>query len=491
MTRALTVVRLSVLKDPSTSPERQQEHCINLIRARDWTPVDVAEDLDVSATKFSPFNRPNLGPWLTEPDKIAQWDVLVVWRLDRLVRSSKDLADLLAWCQENGKNFVSATEGFDLSTPFGKAMATIIAALGELEADTVSVRVADAHRALRTTDRLPSGVPPFGFVPVPHPSGRGIGYAPDPDMQEQLRRMASWFLSGWSYSRISVRLTEDGVLMAKDRSRARTGKEPLRSPWSDRAVKACLTSPATQGWKMHGGNSEGRPVLDESGAMVRVAPPTFDDETWELIQARAAERLMSGNRRTHSPNPLLGIGRCGVCGRGLTQQFNHDRKTVKAYRRYRCGRAPRVCKGVSGNADQVDALVERAFLLAYGDWHVRERVFVPGSDNRIEIESLRGSLARLRAESDAGLVDDQDDYLRRLQAISGRLRELEREPYRASGWRYEQTDQTYREAWRQADTEGRRKLLSDAGASVILHRSPRGKPSVEIELDYLALHETG
>src|SRR5690606_13802235 len=126
------------------------------------------------------FNRPELGQWLTD-DPPEPWDVLVVWRLDRLIRSSRDLAELLAWCEDRGKGFVSATEGFDLRTPFGKAMAAIIAALGELEAGTVQARVTDAHRALKATERRDAR--------GQHPSGNGVTYEKDPDMQAVLHDM--------------------------------------------------------------------------------------------------------------------------------------------------------------------------------------------------------------------------------------------------------------------------------------------------------------
>src|SRR5690606_15417246 len=174
--------------------------------------------------------RPELVHWLSD-DPPEPWDVLVVWRLDRLIRSSRDLAELLAWCEDRGKGFVSATEGFDLRTPFGKAMAAIIAALGELEAGTVQARVPDAHRALQATDRLASGIPPFGFVPVPHPSGNGVTYEKDPDMQAVLHDMASKLLEGWSLTKITRYLSENGVLNARDRGRIRKGEKPKGAPW--------------------------------------------------------------------------------------------------------------------------------------------------------------------------------------------------------------------------------------------------------------------
>ncbi|MBF6168278.1 recombinase family protein [Streptomyces gardneri] len=85
--RALLAARLSVMTDESTSPVRQLEHGRSAVQARGWTEAGVATDLDVSATKYSPFDRPELGNWLK--NRHHEFDVIVVRRLDRLVRSSK------------------------------------------------------------------------------------------------------------------------------------------------------------------------------------------------------------------------------------------------------------------------------------------------------------------------------------------------------------------------------------------------------------------
>ncbi|WP_236565392.1 recombinase family protein [Nocardia sputi] len=75
------------MTDESTSPVRQLEHGRSAVQARGWTEAGVATDLDVSATKYSPFDRPELGNWLK--NRHHEFDVIVVRRLDRLVRSSK------------------------------------------------------------------------------------------------------------------------------------------------------------------------------------------------------------------------------------------------------------------------------------------------------------------------------------------------------------------------------------------------------------------
>ncbi len=70
--RGVRCVRLSVMTDETTSPEQQREADDIAAAALD---IDFAEgetlreavDLDVSTSKFGPFDRPQLGGWLACP----------------------------------------------------------------------------------------------------------------------------------------------------------------------------------------------------------------------------------------------------------------------------------------------------------------------------------------------------------------------------------------------------------------------------------------
>jgi hypothetical protein len=87
-------VRLSVLDDASTSPERQFEKIETYARlgGHELVPITEADyDLDVSGS-VSPFARPGIGPWLRD-DRLDMWDAIVVTKLDRLTRSSLRLRD--------------------------------------------------------------------------------------------------------------------------------------------------------------------------------------------------------------------------------------------------------------------------------------------------------------------------------------------------------------------------------------------------------------
>jgi hypothetical protein len=56
-----------------------------------------------------------------------------VWKLDRIGRSTKHLIDLMSQFVEKGIHFVSLKESVDTSTPTGKLVSTIFAALAEFE----------------------------------------------------------------------------------------------------------------------------------------------------------------------------------------------------------------------------------------------------------------------------------------------------------------------------------------------------------------------
>ena len=60
-------------------------------------------------------------------------DTLVVWKLDRLGRSVKQLVDLVAGLQKQGVQFKSLTDAIDTGTPSGRFFFHVMASLAEME----------------------------------------------------------------------------------------------------------------------------------------------------------------------------------------------------------------------------------------------------------------------------------------------------------------------------------------------------------------------
>jgi DNA invertase Pin-like site-specific DNA recombinase len=67
-------------------------------------------------------------------------DTLIVWKLDRLGRSLRDLIAMLDDLKERGVEFRSLTEQIDTETPTGRAMWQMIGVLAELERSLISER---------------------------------------------------------------------------------------------------------------------------------------------------------------------------------------------------------------------------------------------------------------------------------------------------------------------------------------------------------------
>ena len=72
--------------------------------------------------------------------KLESGDTLIVWKLDRLGRSLRDLITMLDDLKQRGVKFRSLTEAIDTETPTGRAMWQIIGVLAELERSLISER---------------------------------------------------------------------------------------------------------------------------------------------------------------------------------------------------------------------------------------------------------------------------------------------------------------------------------------------------------------
>ena len=80
-------------------------------------------------------------------------DTVVVWRLDRLGRSLRNLIDLVGELQQRGVGLRSLTEQIDTTTPNGKLIFHLFAALAEFERDLIRERTVAGLAAARARGR--------------------------------------------------------------------------------------------------------------------------------------------------------------------------------------------------------------------------------------------------------------------------------------------------------------------------------------------------
>jgi DNA invertase Pin-like site-specific DNA recombinase len=96
------------------------------------------------------LDRPQLAECLRS---LRKGDTFIVWRLDRLGRSVKDLVALINELRERGVEFVSLTEAIDTTTPMGSFIFHITAALAELERSIIRERTRAGLASARARGR--------------------------------------------------------------------------------------------------------------------------------------------------------------------------------------------------------------------------------------------------------------------------------------------------------------------------------------------------
>ncbi|MFD0633154.1 recombinase family protein [Catenulispora yoronensis] len=432
--RALVAARISQYTDESVSIPRQIKSGDSHAASKEWPVVGYVKDEDVSASKVAPMDRPALRKWLT--DRADEWDVLIFWKLDRIIRSPADLTDMIRWCEEHGKNLVFVDDGFDLTTPIGKAMAYIAAVFAEMEVQRTSERVKAAQKELRTSVRWGGGRPPFGFMTAPAPDGKGRILVQDPSAVLVIRELGRQVMNSASRYYCANEFNDRGILTptdhARDRKRAEveagggtyTGALPQGEQWSAATVNQVLTNPATQGIKMH----DGKPVVGEDGMPLRIAEPIFSDEEWARIQNQLTASGRDYSSRTADlASPYLDV-LMHKCGKPLYRNKPNEANNIAD--RYRCtNRAAHPDGTGTIPTEFAHAAIEEYLLSYFGDVQRKRRVLIPGEDHTAELEEVEKALGRLRADRDAGdWDDDEGGYRSRLNALRGNIKRLKALP---------------------------------------------------------------
>lgn len=97
------------------------------------------------------WDRPELHKIL---DQLRKGDVLVVWKLDRLSRSLRDVLSIMEKLTEAKAGFQSLTEAVDTTTPAGRMMMHMVSSFAEYERAMLRERTKAGLEAARTDGRI-------------------------------------------------------------------------------------------------------------------------------------------------------------------------------------------------------------------------------------------------------------------------------------------------------------------------------------------------
>jgi DNA invertase Pin-like site-specific DNA recombinase len=253
-----------------------------------WDVATVFRDEASGAT----LERPDLQRALAAA-RAGRFDVLLVYRVDRLARSLRGLVHILDDLDAAGVVFRSATEPFDTATPVGRMLVQMLGVFAQFERETIIDRVINGMERKAARGQWCGGYRPYGYQPDPATDL----LRPVPEESPLVPLIFNLYVSGRHGTKaLAGELNRRG-------HRTRHGK-----PWSAQAVLTVLRNRAYLG------------EVYFRGTWYRAEhhhPPLVEPDIFEQAQQIMIARGDDRSRRAASSSTYILAGRviCDRCGK--------------------------------------------------------------------------------------------------------------------------------------------------------------------------------
>ena len=225
----------------SAQRDRLKAYCL----AKGWTVSKIYVDDGYSGRKDE---RPAYRSMMSEKE---EWDILVVLKMDRIHRNSKNFTMMMEMLNENEKEFTSMQESFDTTTAMGRFVMDIIQRIAQLESEQIGERV---YIGMLQKAKEGKGIlgfnAPYGF------DFKENGLIVNEMESDIARTMFHLYLKENTLRSICIYLENEGILTKKGNKR-----------WDPKTVQRILSNPIYCGylkWEDVIYRAETDKIIDES-----------------------------------------------------------------------------------------------------------------------------------------------------------------------------------------------------------------------------------
>lgn len=209
-------------------------------------------------------------------DEMDQWDILLVLKMDRIHRNSRNFMAMMDALYKHGKQFVSAQDSLDTTNALGRFVVDMIQRLAQLESEQIGERTYMGMREkAESLDSSGSGKRTMGFTPP-------FGYMLEdgalkevPDELDVVSRMFSECRSGRTMDEIAWGLNSEGTLTRRG------------NPWNKRNISNILHNPVYAGY-----------MRWEDVLMHHDAEPVLSPEGFNEVQDMLSARVRDPSKRS-------------------------------------------------------------------------------------------------------------------------------------------------------------------------------------------------
>lgn len=300
---------------------------------------------------------------MLEDIELGRWEGIAVWRLDRLVRLTREFERCFGIVEDASGFIVSTSDGLNTLTTLGAMVIRIMVLIAEMEIDGMKTRNRAYQRERARDGQYSGGGPrPFGFAGaikedledggVRYLNIGEVGVAHVESEAEAIRWAARKILDdGWTWIDVCRHWNATDTRVATV-----SGK-----PWSPFTLQRVMTGLRIVGMReaeFENPDGGGPPIVKPVPAVWQAI---LDLDTWEKLKKTLQP---TGKRGRHHSYLLSGMVACGRCGRPLTGSRRIYRKNGEQATTltYRCKSTPQdhakgSCGKLSVLADDVERLV--------------------------------------------------------------------------------------------------------------------------------------
>ena len=295
----------------------QEEKLRSYATAKDWHIYKIYADEGISGKDID--GRPAVQQLIADVISKKINNVLI-YKIDRLTRSTKNLIELVELFNQNNCAFNSLNETIDTSSATGRMFLKIVGIFAEFERENLAERVRlGLERKAQEGYTISTYLPSFGYS-----KGTGIKVQQiEPKEAAIVRRIFDMYLQDdYSFSKIAKVLNAEAI----------TGKKGCR--WSDGTVKQLLTNVNYIGKVRYSMEDESR-YFESEGKHEAI----LDESTFFQVQDKISK--MKKIARTKRPSNAVyfsGLLHCPVCGGKYVTRWQYRGGSV-GYPGYRCKNA--------------------------------------------------------------------------------------------------------------------------------------------------------
>jgi len=339
MKRAALYCRVSTSEqEENYSIPMQKEKLINYCKAKSWIIGNIFID---PAYSGSNLNRPAIQQLISD---IKNFDIILVYRLDRLSRSQKDTLYLIEDVfLKNSVDFASLSESFDTSTPFGRATIGMLSVFAQLERETIKERFQDGREGRAKIGLFHGG----GFAPIGYDYIDGKLIINEYEAM-QIKEIFDLYLAGKGIRQICQ-------IMENKRYKHKHGS------WRNTiTVVHVIDNPLYTG-KVRFASKEFQGQQD----------PIIDEKTFNIAQELRGNRKELHKRVYEYTTLLGGFLYCGCCGARYTGYNIANKKKNINYQYYKCYSRLKswpsmakdnTCRNQTWRRDELDAIITQKVL---------------------------------------------------------------------------------------------------------------------------------